>query len=173
MANGMCTFTGCGRPERSRGLCWTHRRQAATGVPLADIRPWRSQGQRDEQGRKLCRACLEWLPEGSFGKSARNTDGINYQCKQCATDRHRLRQYGITMEQYDVLVIKQGGGCAICGERCSSGRRLAVDHDHSCCSGSETCGKCVRGLLCGSCNLGIGKFKDSPRLLVSAIAYLA
>ena len=60
------------------------------------------------------------------------------------------------------------GGCAICGARQGLGgrndRRLAVDHNH-------TTGK-VRGLLCDSCNHGLGKFKDDKRLLKIAIAYL-
>lgn len=47
---------------------------------------------------------------------------------------------------------------------CSSGRKLAVDHD------AET-GE-VRGLLCGSCNLGIGKFRHSVGRLLEAVRYL-
>jgi len=61
----------------------------------------------------------------------------------------RLEQrYGITREEYEALLDKQGGVCAICGNGCKTGQRLAVDHCH------ET-GR-VRGLLCKSCNLHIG-----------------
>lgn len=158
---------------RSLGLCWSHRRQAAQGKALTPIRVWRSQTERDEHGRKQCRSCSQWLALALFGASARNSDGVNDLCKRCATDKHRLHYYGITAAQYDAMLERQGGGCAICGEQCTSGRRLAIDHDHTCCPGDKTCGKCVRGLLCGPCNQGIGKLKDSPRLLIAAASYLS
>lgn len=79
----------------------------------------------------------------------------------------RLRQYGISAEDYRKILAAQGGSCAICG-RIDSGNandtRLHVDHCHA-------TGK-VRGLLCTNCNHGIGKFADSPERLNRAAAYL-
>jgi hypothetical protein len=49
---------------------------------------------------------------------------------------------------------------------------LAVDHNHGCCPGEKSCGKCVRGLLCDNCNQAIGKFRDDPELLLKAAEYL-
>lgn len=72
------------------------------------------------------------------------------------------KDFGITLETYKQLVIAQAGLCLICGK--TEKRRLAVDHDH-------VSGK-VRGLLCGNCNRGLGLFKDNPRLLANAIAYI-
>lgn len=69
------------------------------------------------------------------------------------------------------MLEAQGGGCAICGTP-PNGRRLSVDHDHSCCPGVKTCGKCVGGLLCNRCNVGIGNLQDSPEILERALAYL-
>jgi hypothetical protein len=172
MADEVCSFSECGRPVRSLGLCWTHRMQQSSGKPLTPIRAWRPQTQRNDLGEKLCRTCLRWLAEAAFGASKRSTDGLAELCRRCSTDKHRLHNYGITAEQYDAMLAAQGGGCAICGEQCTSGRRLAVDHDHACCPGDKTCGKCVRGLLCGPCNQGIGKLRDSPRLLIAAASYL-
>lgn len=82
------------------------------------------------------------------------------------------RLFGLDREAYEALLDKQGGGCAICGKQNASGRNLAVDHSHSCCSGERSCGKCIRGLLCGNCNHGLGKFKDDPTLLAAAVSYL-
>jgi hypothetical protein len=77
-----------------------------------------------------------------------------------------LKRFGITPEQYEGLLAVQGGVCAICDEpdRSIDKPRLAVDHDH------ET--KDVRGLLCVSCNRGLGFFRDNPDILVKAVEYL-
>lgn len=87
---------------------------------------------------------------------------------------HKLKsRYGITVAQYDALLSAQDGKCAICeATACKSGRAFAVDHDHACCPGRESCGACVRGLLCANCNRAIGMFNDSPERLEVAAAYL-
>lgn len=79
--------------------------------------------------------------------------------------RRLMRDFGMTVEDYDKLLAKQGGGCAICKVQINvAGKRLAVDHDHQ--TGV------VRGILCDLCNTALGKFRDDPGLLVKAIAYL-
>ena len=88
------------------------------------------------------------------------------------TRKHLLKKfYSITPEEYKLLEDKQEGKCAICGEKETSKHRisgkttkLAVDHNH-------TTGK-IRDLLCRSCNIGIGSFKDSWELMESASIYL-
>lgn len=76
------------------------------------------------------------------------------------------RVYGITQAEYDAMLEKQNGKCAICNNTDEvEGRKLAIDHCH-------TTGR-VRGLLCGKCNRGLGLFKDNPDLLLKAISYLA
>ena len=55
--------------------------------------------------------------------------------------------------------------CAICGLTAESGVPIVIDHDHN--TGY------VRGILCHTCNGGLGMFQDSPDLLNKAIAYLA
>lgn len=81
------------------------------------------------------------------------------------TRAERLRRFGLTEDEYDLLVERQGGVCAICGlGPTTDGRRLAVDHDHH--TGV------IRGLLCTNCNVGIGNFGDNLEVLRKAIAYL-
>lgn len=63
--------------------------------------------------------------------------------------------------------------CVLCGKPCGTGRNLGVDHDHSCCpEKGKSCGKCVRGMLCGDCNPGLGWFHDDAVLLLKATAYV-
>lgn len=87
--------------------------------------------------------------------------------------RTKLRlDFNMTVDDYEELLVAQGGGCAICGG-VDATRRLNVDHDHKCCPGRGSCGECVRGLLCINCNLTLGTAKDSPATLRSALRYLA
>lgn len=79
--------------------------------------------------------------------------------------RHKLgRNYGMSIEAYDAMLDSQGGVCACCGGANKDGKRLAVDHCHN--FGH------IRGLLCASCNAGIGMFRDDPSVLAKAIEYL-
>lgn len=73
--------------------------------------------------------------------------------------RYGKGSHGLTWEQADEF--KQNASCAICGNT----ENLHVDHCH-------TFGH-VRGVLCRSCNLGIGHFRDKPELLTRASEYLA
>jgi len=79
---------------------------------------------------------------------------------------NRKSHYGLTDEQFNILLEKQNNSCAICKTPFIEDikKRGSVDHDH------ET-GK-VRGLLCVTCNLGLGAFRDDPMLLESAVGYL-
>jgi hypothetical protein len=168
-----CGFETCERTSVAHGLCEPHNRQRSEGKPLTPVRAWRPNATRDAEGRKLCRTCEQWVAEAEFGRSSRNPDGLGYQCRKCNRDKHRLKNYGMTWEQYERLLESQGGGCAICGQACSTGRLLAVDHDHGCCPDvSRSCGRCIRGLLCSNCNQGIGKFEDQSDRLRAAAAYL-
>jgi hypothetical protein len=75
-----------------------------------------------------------------------------------------LKKYGLTVVEYDEMLRKQNGVCAICGGTNSDGKGLFIDHDHK-------TGR-IRGLLCNDCNLGIGRLKDSVGILTKAIGYL-
>lgn len=86
------------------------------------------------------------------------------------------RYFGMTVEQYEARVVEQNGRCAVCKrtpeESDPRRKQLCVDHDHSCCPGVKSCGKCIRGLVCHSCNVSMGHFQDSPTVLQAAIDYL-
>lgn len=75
------------------------------------------------------------------------------------------RKYGITIEEYEVILKTQDGHCLFCSaNRSSTGKRLAVDHNHK-------TGK-IRGLLCFKHNTVIGALEQQPGLLDSIVKYL-
>ena len=76
----------------------------------------------------------------------------------------KLAMYGLSDEAYNEMRAEQNGLCALCKKRDGGRRGLFVDHDH------ET-GE-VRGLLCHSCNTGLGMLGDNVAGLEKAIAYL-
>lgn len=78
----------------------------------------------------------------------------------------RLKVFGLTLQEFNQMMESQDHRCAICGFRETIDPKLfpVVDHCHA-------TGR-VRGLLCMQCNQGLGKFKDQPRLLYAAAAYL-
>lgn len=120
-------------------------------------------------GFAVCTKCnrslaLEMFPNYTYSQ---------YQCKDCYNElnhKYQIKKLGCSVEQYEDLLKKQGGSCAICKKSvghisCHGVRaKLSVDHNH------ET-GK-IRGLLCGKCNRGLGWFSDSIKTLYSAIRYL-
>ena len=150
---------------------------------------------RDIPVTKLCRSCEDELPASRFRPDPRMKSGLYSYCRSCEATKARKwnadnpekraeiearrvprsygqrreavlsREYGMSLSDYRRMEESQGGLCAICGEP-EPGKfgNLHVDHCH------ET-GE-VRGLLCASCNLGLGKFRDRPDLLIAASAYL-
>jgi len=130
-----------------------------------------------------CTVCNESRSEESFSRRKDRPKGYTSRCKECDRKDWSKRKkpelqrayklqtnYGLSLEDYQSLLDKQGGLCAICKQTETSKsnvgkpKNLAVDHCH-------TTGK-VRGLLCHHCNTGIGKFMDKVDLLESAIKYL-
>ena len=85
-------------------------------------------------------------------------------------DQVYKRRFGISLDDYNALLEKQNGVCAICKntetETGNGGdiKRLSVDHCH-------TTG-IVRGLLCASCNNLLFRAKDNTVLLRTAAVYL-
>lgn len=79
--------------------------------------------------------------------------------------KHR---YNLSIEEYIAILESQGGVCPGCGAEDPN----QVDHDHSCCSGEKSCGKCVRGILCHRCNKGLGLLRDSPEVLNALAGYV-
>ena len=145
--NRLCAISDCPRGVFSRGWCAAHYSR------------WYKTG--DTKGSTLSPAVFEHGTNAGY-----QVHGC--RCEDCA-DARQLRNYGISLREFQDLFARQGGVCAICGqpETASKGGRkprLSIDHDH------ET-GE-IRGLLCNRCNTGLGLFLDDPDYLLTAIAYL-
>lgn len=84
--------------------------------------------------------------------------------KRAHMDRSLRKLYGISVDVYELLLKLQNNVCAICDNPCSSGRRLAVDHNHR--TGM------IRGLLCQSCNHAVGLLDDDPNRATRLAIYL-
>ncbi|HVK25198.1 MAG TPA: endonuclease VII domain-containing protein [Actinokineospora sp.] len=140
---------------------------------------------------RRCGKCGDELRVAEFHRDHSRPDGLHPYCKACRAGYHlanrdqalarmarravlnreserdrRLRaRYGVSAAEVDQMRRAQGYRCAICGQHEDQlPRGLFVDHDH----GTGL----VRGLLCHSCNAGIGLFEDSPTKLWAAIQYL-
>lgn len=137
---------------------------------------------------KTCNRCHTPKPLNAYHKNKNNKDGLNNRCIECTLEYNReryklkseklvqwqknyqlkngrkitLKQYGLTEETYNDLLVDQNYCCKICNKK--PDYNLYVDHNH------ET-GQ-VRGLLCLQCNTALGNFYDDIGLLQKAIEYL-
>jgi len=129
-------------------------------------------GARAAYGAVARAASREKIAQRQREYRAANRDKVlAWQANDRATGRFRDRKYGLAPGQFDEMLVQQGKRCAVCAEDFQD-RTPHVDHDHRCCPDSGSCGACVRGLLCGPCNQGLGNFRDDPMRLLGAIAYL-
>lgn len=121
-------------------------------------------------------------------KKVTKTGRLSQQCKECSQKtytvwktnnpekwrlmqrRARLkREYGISLEEFNLMFENQNGLCAICNRQMTIATTISpdlasVDHNHG--TGE------VRALLCYTCNTGIGNLRDDPRVLREAADYL-
>lgn len=164
-------------------------------VDLAAEQRQRAIADRRDTDTKHCRRCETTKLVIEFHKDGKSRDGLCSYCKECNRAKSRawardnpekaqaqarkrrelglnraqirFRKYGIGATEYAALLAAQGEACAICG-RTASGRKdsteLCVDHCHT--------SNRIRGLLCHSCNRGIGLLQDSEEILEKALTYL-
>ena len=121
-------------------------------------------------GLKRCSTCKKEKPLSCFHGSHENSN-ISGRCQDCISAGFLKYRYGISVEQFNLIREKQDSRCAICKTELEikkdstfRSKKAAVDHCH-------VTGK-IRGLLCSSCNKGLGLFYDNEALLASAIEYL-
>ena len=135
---------------------------------------------------KICIKCGEVKDIELFAKGGKYLDGRRNYCKQCHSKyvtqyiknnpskrsrsdyKRKFKRHGLDESSYLLLLNKYNGKCHSCKDRDA----INIDHDHSCCSGSYSCGKCVRGVLCSQCNTALGLLQDSPQKIKNLIKYI-
>ena len=140
---------------------------------------------------KVCTRCNLEKDLDLFAKGRNYKDGRRGVCKRCHTDyvinyynsnpeKKKLKnamnsgndtnwkRHHITQDKYLEMLSKYDNKCYSCKKR----EATNIDHNHDCCPGSRSCGKCVRGLLCHNCNTALGLMKDSKEDLKKLIEYL-
>lgn len=123
-----------------------------------------------------CRTCAGKNSEKHRTKDLTKSNRIKRQWAINNTDKVKIaeiRKYNLTLEQFQVLYKSQNGCCSGCKRHQSELKRaMDIDHDHTCCPGNYSCGKCIRGLLCSSCNTTLGRVRDNPEILLNLALYL-
>ena len=140
---------------------------------------------------KICVKCGEEKVLDLFAKGKNYKDGRRGTCKKCHTlyvtnyynsnpDKKDAKnkmntfykpsylKHKISKNRYLELFNLYSGKCHACKDR----NVYAIDHDHSCCPGNFSCGKCVRGLLCSQCNTALGLLQDSRQKIKSLLEYI-
>lgn len=134
------------------------------------MRQYRGHTWNEDRTAIKCDVCGKFKPLEKMDPNSHMASGYRNTCARCANLK---RLYGITGREYDALLEKQGGVCAICekapeprpvGRRRTLSDAMSVDHDHA-------MGK-VRALLCQNCNAGVGAFLEDVALMRKAIAYV-
>jgi len=157
----------CRSCMKERSKASYRKRMERQGKTVRELPPLSS-------GTRRCPDCVQVLPLEDFPRSKNQRSGRDGYCKPCHSARgkaniaarggsrqyHLVARYGITAAEADAMVEEQGGLCAVCHERPAA----HVDHDH-------TFGN-VRGVLCFTCNGGLGQFQDRTDILRNAIDYL-
>lgn len=138
---------------------------------------------------KICKKCGIEKSLSEYFNHPMTKDGKFATCKLCDKNRYNkwrkdnpekrarirknewlMKNYKITVEEYERLREKQNNRCNLCFEeprvsrRKNGEKRLQVDHCHK-------TGK-IRSLLCHQCNRALGLLNEDPVLLWRCINYL-
>lgn len=176
-----CSIDGCSRPAPSgkRKWCLMHYTRWSKHGDVGEAGPRVFEPPRPPiDGHLWCRACRAELPLTEFHRDKRAPSGRIRTCRSCTKDSRIAMAYGIDAATYRRMLEEQGHACRIClkhetaTHQSGTLRRLSVDHDHKCCPGKKSCGKCVRGLLCARCNSAIGLVDEDLAVIDRMAEYL-
>lgn len=106
---------------------------------------------------------LEVAAEVGPQEETQSRERVPVPVKGLSGNWSRARRYSMGPQDLHALYLKQNGLCYLCWDPLPENLvKAAIDHDHACCPGTTSCGKCVRGIACSSCNRLIGIARDDP-----------
>lgn len=117
-----------------------------------------------ERVKRRERERRKYAEDPEYRRRVRERQKIHYGRPTMAL-AHRIKRFGLTVEQYDSLLADQNMRCAICRSPQPGGRAGWHVDFH------EPSGE-VKGLLCHWCRAGIGAMRESVSVLQLAIRYL-
>lgn len=161
-----CLIESCADTSSAKGLCPRHyQRLLRFGDPLHV-----PSGAHPDTPIRACKWCGTEFDSRVGGRKLCCSE----QCRRIVELLVKsIGRYSLTLAQYRTMWDAQGGVCALCqGEPSGRAKVLSVDHDHTCCPGQSSCGKCVRALLCDRCNNGLGCFGDDLQVIRAAATYI-
>lgn len=146
-------------------LCCANKPVYAKGLCRNCYEAW-LRNNNPEFAERQRRNCKEWSKKYKEKARESNKKWLMKQDKNYRRIRRLREQYGLTLDDYNNILSKQGYKCAICGKphKEEKKKRLHIDHDH-------TTGL-IRGLLCFRCNFGLTYFSEDPEILFRAYTYL-
>lgn len=138
-------------------------------------------GHRDQDRAHKRKPCVDCVAEGITTKRKAPYPGPRCashnrlkkaQRKNVTREQRWMMVYNLTPEQHAAILAAQNGRCAICQRSTGRSRALSIDHDHACCDGPTSCGRCVRSILCRPCNTWLGWIRDSVETAQRTVDYL-
>lgn len=155
--------------NRRRALEWYHRNKERAKARVAKWQ--RDNPEKVKESRERRKVAIRDSQKRSYEKRKQHYVGAAVEWNRTHPERRRktsrdyafrarLKRYGITEKDFNRAQEEQGNCCAICGEM----KILCIDHCHN--TGQ------FRSLLCKTCNVGLGSFKDNPELLRKAALYV-
>lgn len=158
------TCRGCGEVKSIDNFMeqWNNQRNRYYRVSKCD--DCRKARKRDDWHRQA--------DEHSVARRKRYAEDPEYRRRLLSAQYKN--KYGISLDDRDSMLAAQGGVCANpgCAVSDPGPKGWMTDHDHSCCPSPNTCGECLRGIVCMSCNLALGHSGDSIERLEGLIEYL-
>jgi len=157
-----CAFPGCSAP----------RRQVQRAKYCDDHTT--SRNYEPQRIQQTCASCGQTKP------IARTKKYII--CSACHDQHAKLITQATAHKATQEALVQwmKSPECALCNKRFYTGRgrtrsAFTIDHDHTCCHGGTSCGQCIRGILCSSCNMSLGHVEAmiARSTLPSILHYIA